>query len=201
MFDRSKVSRYIQDYMEWNLPEAVRRDLEIPDTDKVVTIFGPRRCGKTFFLFQMIGEAIDAGVEKENLLYLNLEDTRLSDLDFRDLEEVLALHYELHPGALEGNIRVFLDEPQLMTDWERAVRSLHDKGDLRLYLTGSSAKQLPVHGEATPSAPRVATYSIAVQVDPPADQEERPLSKSPTHIEPCPIVVLVELRTRQRHLT
>jgi predicted AAA+ superfamily ATPase len=142
MFDRSKVSRYIQDYMEWSLPKAVRRDLELPDTDKVVTIFGPRRCGKTFFLFQLMGDAIGAGEGKENQLYLNMEDTRLTDLDFRDLEEVLALHYELHPGALEGNIRVFLDEPQLMTDWERAVRSLHDKAGLRLYLTGSSAKLL-----------------------------------------------------------
>jgi predicted AAA+ superfamily ATPase len=142
MFDRNKVSRYIQDYMEWSLPEAVGRELEIPDTDKVVTIFGPRRCGKTFFLFQLIGEAIDAGVGKENLLYLNMEDTRLSDLDFRDLEEVLALHYELHPSALERIIWVLLDEPQLMTDWERAVRSLHDKDGLRLYLTGSSAKLL-----------------------------------------------------------
>jgi predicted AAA+ superfamily ATPase len=142
VFDRSKVSRYIQDYMEWSLPEAVKRDLTLPDTDKVVTIFGPRRCGKTFYLFQLIGDAIAAGVEKENLLYLNMEDTRLSDLDFRDLEEVLALHYELHPRALEGNLMIFLDEPQLMTDWERAVRSLHDKAGSRLYLTGSSAKLL-----------------------------------------------------------
>ena len=142
MFDRSKVSRYIQDYMEWSLPEAVRRDLDLPETDKVVTIFGPRRCGKTFFLFQLIRGAIAAGMEKENLLYLNMEDTRLSDLDFTDLEEVLALHYELHPGTLEGNLWVFWDEPQLMTDWERAVRSLHDKAGLRLYLTGSSAKLL-----------------------------------------------------------
>ena len=54
MFDRSKVSRYIQDYMAWDLPEAVRRDFELPDTDKIVTIFGPRRCGKTFLLFQLI---------------------------------------------------------------------------------------------------------------------------------------------------
>jgi predicted AAA+ superfamily ATPase len=142
MFDRNKVSRYIQDYMEWSLPEAVRRDLDLPETDKVVTIFGPRRCGKTFFLFQLIRGAIAAGMEKENLLYLNMEDTRLSDLDFTDLEEVLALHYELHPGTLEGNLWVFWDEPQLMTDWERAVRSLHDKAGLRLYLTGSSAKLL-----------------------------------------------------------
>jgi len=142
MFDRSKVTRYIQDYMEWDLPEAVERELELPDTEKVLTVYGPRRCGKTFYLFQLIRGAIGAGLGKENLLYLNMEDTRLADLEFGDVEEVLSLHYELYPEALGRDLMVYLDEPQAMPGWERAVRSLHDKTGLRLFLTGSSAKLL-----------------------------------------------------------
>ena len=142
MFDRSKVTRYIQDYIEWELPDAVERELALPDTEKVLTVYGPRRCGKTVYLFQLIRDAMRAGCPKESLLYLNMEDTRLADLEFGDLEEVLALHYELHPEALGRDLRVYLDEPQMMPDWERMVRSLHDKTGLRLFLTGSSAKLL-----------------------------------------------------------
>ncbi len=142
MLDRKRVARYLQDFQEWPLPDAVERELRLPSTKKILSIYGPRRCGKSFYIFQLIREAIAAGARKESLLYLNFEDTRLSDLEFGDLEEVLMLHYELHPGASDGEIQVFLDEPQSMPDWERAVRSLHDKGGLRLFVTGSSAKLL-----------------------------------------------------------
>ena len=142
MFDRNRITRYIRDFQGWPLPEAVERELRLPSTKKILSIYGPRRCGKSFYLFQLIREAIATGTKKENLLYLNFEDTRLSDLEYSDLEDVLKLHYELHPGASDGGMQVFLDEPQTMKDWERAVRSLHDKGGLRLFITGSSAKLL-----------------------------------------------------------
>ncbi len=142
MFDRNKVTRYLRDFQDWPLPDAVERELRLPMTKKVLTVYGPRRAGKSYYLYQLIRRAMADGTKKEDLLYLNFEDLRLSDLAFSDLEDVLKLHHELYPDASDHGLRVFLDEPQAMVGWERAVRSLHDKGGLRLYVTGSSAKLL-----------------------------------------------------------
>jgi hypothetical protein len=142
MLDKVKVSRYLQDFRDQHLPEAVEREMRLPVTKMVLTIYGPRRCGKSYYLYQLIRQALEAGATKEDILLLDFEDTRLADLGFKDLEDVLRLHFELFPGSSTAALRVFLDEPQLMPGWERAVRSLHDKGTLQIYVTGSSAKLL-----------------------------------------------------------
>ena len=142
MLDRTKVSKYLRDFQLWSLPEVILRELRLPSTKKILTIYGPRRCGKSYYLFQLIRAAMAAGASKHRLLYLNFEDTRLSDLAFSDMEDVLALQYELFPDASGGDMMVFLDEPQALPGWERAVRSLQDKGGIRLFITGSSAKLL-----------------------------------------------------------
>lgn len=142
MLDRNRVTSYLRDLQAWTLPNAVERELRLPSTRKIISIFGPRRSGKSYYLFQLVREALRSGARREDLLYLNFEDTRLSGLEFQDIEDVLKLHQELHPSASRSKMRVFLDEPQGVPGWERAVRSLHDKGGPRLYVTGSSAKLL-----------------------------------------------------------
>src|SRR3972149_5865436 len=40
----------IQEFLESPAPDVIRRDLNMPvDAEKVVTIYGPRRSGKSFF--------------------------------------------------------------------------------------------------------------------------------------------------------
>jgi predicted AAA+ superfamily ATPase len=140
--DRGIVSQYLRDFQERSLPDLTDRELEVAETDKSITVYGSRRSGKTFYLFQKMKELIDNGFEKKQILYLNFEDTKLSGLSYKDVEEVLKLHWEIYPSTSDQEMYIFLDEIQTLDNWEKAVRTLHDRGFENLYLTGSSATLL-----------------------------------------------------------
>jgi len=142
MFDRAALDRYLREFQERPLPEAVARNLSVPETGRVLSIYGPRRCGKSYYLFQLMRGLLAKGVGTDRILYLNFEDVRLSGLAFTDIEDVIRLQFELFPGAIGKRLFVFVDEPQNVPGWERAVRGLHDRGTFGLYITGSSAKLL-----------------------------------------------------------
>ena len=142
MFDRTRLTRYLRDFQEISLPEIVTRELELPATQRILSIYGPRRSGKSYYFKQLVRDLHASGVKKENVVYLNFEDTRLAGLDFKELEDIIRLHLELYPSAIGRDLHVLLDEPQTIPQWERAVRSMHDSGRLKLYVTGSSARML-----------------------------------------------------------
>src|SRR3989338_9149525 len=138
--NREEVMEYLLDFHKRALPELVERELTLAETGtkKITAVIGPRRVGKTFFLYQKIRElSLDSGME--SILYLNFEDPRLLETSFKDVREVVKLHWELYPGT--SNPCIFIDEPQNIEKWESAVRALHDEG-FNIYLSGSSARLL-----------------------------------------------------------
>jgi predicted AAA+ superfamily ATPase len=137
----SEVREYLLDFQKRELPELMERELKIGETRKIKSIIGPRRAGKTYFMFQKTKELISAGVKKENILYLNFEDPRLIDIDFKEIREIIKLQWQLYPSSTEGKFHVFIDEPQNIKNWELAIRALHDE-DFDVYLSGSSSKLL-----------------------------------------------------------
>jgi len=142
MFDRNRLARYLRDFQESRLPEIVTRELKLPETSRILSIYGPRRSGKSYYFKQTIRDLLAAGEPKDRIVYLNFEDTRLAGLASEELDDLLRLHLELHPAAIGKDLHIFLDEPQNIPGWERAVRSMHDSGRHRLYITGSSARLL-----------------------------------------------------------
>jgi predicted AAA+ superfamily ATPase len=142
MMDRSRVVRYIRDFQERSFPMIVTRELALPETQKILSIYGPRRSGKSVYFKQIMTGLLSTGVDMGRIVYLNFDDTLLAGLEFKDIEDVLRLQLELCPSAIGQDLFVFLDEPQNVQDWERAVRSMHDSGSMKLYVTGSSAKML-----------------------------------------------------------
>ncbi len=118
-----------------------KRELEVNSSGKIKSIIGPRRAGKTSYLFQKISEMVASGVKKERILYLNFEDPRLVDVNFKEIRDIIKIHWQLYPDSTEMNCIIFFDEPQMIKNWEIAVRSLHDEG-FEIYLTGSSSRLL-----------------------------------------------------------
>jgi len=130
-----EVKDYLIDFQKGSLPEVVKRELEFNAKITLInTIIGPRRAGKTYFLYQLI-----RGLDKSIVLYLNFEDTRLSTINFKDFLNIVSLHVELFGKEPEYAL---LDEPQNIDSWERGVRSLFDKRKFKIILTGSSSKLL-----------------------------------------------------------
>ncbi len=114
-------------------PELIERELSVPlDSQFIVSIIGPRRAGKTYYLFQLSEEV-------QNYLYLNFEDSRLYGISHKDLRDVIRVFIEIYGKEPEY---LFLDEVQNLRNWEIIVRELHDLRKYRIFLTGSSSKLL-----------------------------------------------------------
>lgn len=104
------------------------------DSDLIKVITGIRRCGKSVIMEQIMAELNAAG---KRTLHLNFEKRSVSSAieDDRQL-----LDYVL---ARLGNEKtyVFLDEVQVVKDWNLACKSLRLE-NISLFITGSSSKLL-----------------------------------------------------------
>lgn len=78
------------------------------------------------------------GLTQENILYINFEDERLSDISSDGLGEILDAYFELYP---EKKPLIYLDEIQVVYGWEKFARRLADS-KYRVMITGSNAKML-----------------------------------------------------------
>jgi predicted AAA+ superfamily ATPase len=122
---------------------ATRRDAVLPEVpNKVHSVIGMRRAGKTTFLRQLQADW-RAQVPAHRVVYLNFDDDRLKDLPLDQLNKLLEAYYRLYPD-LRGAETVYwlLDEIHAVAEWERFARRLHDTENIQLVVSGSSARLL-----------------------------------------------------------
>ena len=100
-------------------------------------LVGIRRAGKSYMLYQHIQHLVANGHSIEEMLFINFEDERISDIRKEDLYLVLEAYRELF--AFQPII--FLDEIQNVEGWEHFARRLADE-KYRVYITGSNAHML-----------------------------------------------------------
>ena len=138
MIERTIWEEVLSDYLELR-GEYTRREVEVKlPKSRALAIVGPRRAGKTFFLFQLWGE-LDP--ERRRSLYVNFEDPRLVGATAEDLMEMLRSYYSLTSVPKGEKLLFLLDEVQVVDGWERFVRYVLDMGH-RVILTGSSSRLL-----------------------------------------------------------
>jgi len=137
------VEYLIADFLERPLPELTRRDVSLPRlAGKADVVIGMRRAGKTYLLYQAMQQFLAEGMEKHDLLYLNLEDDRINPAGEGFLDRALETFFRLRPAPREKMSGIFLDEIQMVPSWERFVRRVLDTENCRLFLSGSSARML-----------------------------------------------------------
>lgn len=126
------------------LPALTRREIRLPEVPgKALAVIGMRRSGKTCFLWQCLGDLLEAGAPRESLVFLNFEDDRLAGMEASDLSFLLEEYYRLHPEFRDTRqVTLFLDEIQLIPGWETFARRVLDSEKVRLFLSGSSASML-----------------------------------------------------------
>jgi predicted AAA+ superfamily ATPase len=128
------VRDYIVEWMKREIVKGVSRELEVPRRkDRVISVIGPRRAGKTYYFYQLMGE------DRANSLYLNFEDTRLMDVTFKDIRDLIRIYIE---AAGKAPRNIFFDEVQNVKNWELAIRELLDLQHYNMFVTGSSSKLL-----------------------------------------------------------
>ena len=112
--------------------------ISFKDKDLIKVITGIRRCGKSTLFDLYIDYLKENGIKDEQIIRINLEDT---DFDFIENYKDL---YEYVKSKLISDKQnyVFLDEVQIVDDFQRACDSLYIKKNVDLYITGSNANLL-----------------------------------------------------------
>lgn len=116
-------------------PQYLKTLKHFKDTDVIKVVTGIRRCGKSTLFSLYIDYLLKQGVNKEQIIRLNLEDGSLYDIkDYRQL-------YEYINAKLLPNQRnyVFVDEVQQVFQFQKAIDSLYIKENCDVYITGSNA--------------------------------------------------------------
>ena len=142
MFDSLK--EIILDFQEEVPATGVPRRLEVATLPGKATVcIGPRRSGKSTFMFQLIGKLLASGVSRENILYLNFFDDRLHHLGRDGLAAVTETYFSLYPEKKNAQkVYCFFDEIQVVPGWESFVERLMRTEDCEVCITGSSAGML-----------------------------------------------------------
>ena len=132
MINKELVKRYIVNFHQKDFSNVKKRELNIERIkDKAISIVGPRRVGKTYYLFSLIDNP-------ENYLYIDFENPIFYNSIPEDIIYILEAYRELYPNRKPI---VFLDEVQNIKGWERMVRYLLDE-NIETFVTGSSSKLL-----------------------------------------------------------
>ena len=108
------------------------------DKELIKVITGIRRCGKSTLLEIYKEYLLKNGVSQDQIISINLED-----LQYNFIEDYMSLYNYIN-DLLNKNKKnyVFIDEVQLIDDFQKAVDSLYIKKNVDLYITGSNAKLL-----------------------------------------------------------
>lgn len=161
MIKRDVWIKVIKDFYEFKLPEMVERDIKISELPikRAVSIIGPRRAGKTYLMFQVMRNLLDKNIERNRILYINLESDLLIGCDLSDLRNMLELYHEIYPENKNEKVYLFLDEIQVVSRWEKFVRAVMDSENMQVYVSGSSSKLLSKE-IATSLRGRTITYYV-----------------------------------------
>ncbi len=136
------IKTYLLDFQGKKFKNIQKRDLRLAKTNKIHTIVGARRSGKTYLLYNKILELESSGVLRKRIIYLNFENPVLDDISYKEIKEILNIHWSIYPEVVNKKLYLFIDEPQVIERWESAVRGLCDDLDVEIFLTGSSSRLL-----------------------------------------------------------
>jgi len=142
--NRDSLLAIIAEWLEEiTIPSLVPRQCSQVDLDqlkRILAIVGPRRAGKTYFMYQLIQSLLSNGRwTKQDILFIDFEDYRLSGFLVEDVDGLLAAFQQLtgqYPRFL------FFDEVQHIPDWGRLLRTLHNRRRFKIIVSGSNSQLL-----------------------------------------------------------
>jgi hypothetical protein len=136
------IKEIIRNFQTRDLPVVHKRNVSLPlDVNKIVSVTGVRRSGKTFLMYDTIQRLIGNGIDREKIVYINFEDERLN-FKTEELDLILESYRELYLDTPPKDVYFFFDEVQNIPDWEKFVRRIVDTVSGNVFITGSNAHLL-----------------------------------------------------------
>lgn len=130
-------------FEEQHLPALIPRSQasgEIENLQRILAIVGPRRSGKTYFMYQLIESLLTSQkYSKKDILFIDFEDYRLAHFAENNMDDLLTAFHQL---AGKYPVFLFFDEVQHLPNWNRVLRTLHNRRRFKIIVSGSNSKLL-----------------------------------------------------------
>lgn len=105
------------------------------EDDIIKVISGVRRCGKSSLMETIAEELLEAGIQQDHIIYIDLDKRGFRNIRTSDaLERCID---ERNPG--EGLKYLFIDEIQNVQDFESVINGYRTDGDWSIFITGSNS--------------------------------------------------------------
>jgi hypothetical protein len=142
--DLEAARRIVAEWLEeWRPPDLIPRETPPPALEKlseILAIVGPRRAGKTYFMFQLLEDLITRSVcARDDILFMDFEDYRLADMKPVDIDLLFVAFNQL---AGKPPRFLFFDEIQHLPSWSRVLRTLHNQRRYKIVVSGSNSQLL-----------------------------------------------------------
>ncbi len=118
--------------------DYLQKLINFKEKELIKLIYGLRGSGKSTLLDLYQEYLLSNGVSKEQIIRINLEDYKFSDIKTCD-----DLYNFINLKLLKDKMNyVFIDQVQKIDDFQKAVDGLYIKKNVDLYITGSNSKLL-----------------------------------------------------------
>lgn len=122
---------------------VIERDEPLPmSLNKIITIPGVRRAGKSSRMQLIINNLVASGLGRKKILWIGFDDERLANMGVDNLDLIIQAYGELFPTVNLNDVYMFFDEIQIIDGWELFVVRIFKSYCKNLYISGSNAKML-----------------------------------------------------------
>ena len=105
------------------------------DTGMIKVITGVRRCGKSCLMNTIAEELVKSGVDKENIIYLNLDKR-----GYRNIKTADQLDSLIESNSQASGVKyLFIDEIQNVSDFEEVINGYREEDEYSIFITGSNS--------------------------------------------------------------
>lgn len=132
---RSVIKNILKENENINIKDLKDRDFDVNSLiqkklNKIITLTGFRRVGKTYLLFLLMEK-----IKNEFFVYFNFEDERIPETT----EVLTELIYAIEELYNKQPTYLFFDEIHIIPGWGKFLRRILDK-EYKIFVTGSSSK-------------------------------------------------------------
>lgn len=138
-------------FRRWPFDILLKRLLRTPPLARINVMRGPRQIGKTTLQYQLIEHLLEQGVDPRRILRVQFDELpsfRVAAQGEPILEIIEWFAHKIHGKDLNASARagqpalLFFDEVQNLAEWAVQLKSLVDRTDVRMLVTGSSALRI-----------------------------------------------------------
>lgn len=106
------------------------------DTDMIKVLSGVRRCGKSTIMELIRDELLDDGIDKNNVIFLNLDSKQYLKVNtIKKLEKII----DKFSKNVNGIKYLFIDEVQNVKNFETLINAYREEKDYSIFITGSNS--------------------------------------------------------------